>query len=254
MSNEQYPRVRHLIYLVQVEEPYLFDKGMQAEGAVENFKFTATANRATFFPTTHYADEGAARAALEPVLTAWELSFAIVQQRNVFRFEFYNCDVELEPLPPGQMRGQSMMIMGGRVTPTLSFGVFPESPQEFVADNLTKVLTQIYLSTRAHPDSILRDAYSFYTRIKYEYNDSIQEAAEDIRVSVGALEEINRFSTQRSAGPHTRKWAKSSNKMPPPLQPDEREWLDRAMRVLSRRSGEVAAGKTGLPLLQKNDI
>jgi len=145
-----------------------------------------------------------------------------------------------------------MVMFTGRATVEISFGEFPSPAEDFVVDDLTSDLAQIVLNSRLNPLAILKDAFSITTRLEYEFG-TLAEASSYLGISVAALERVQNLATQRSAGAHTRKWFKQGKVMPAELSTGERDWLQRAFKVIVVRAGEALA-KPNQPQITKDQI
>ena len=250
-NDSEYPRVTYLRYTVEEQPSYkLPDKAR--DGTIGTFSYSVNKSRAVFQPTVRYADESAARQVLEPLLRAWEIKTALTQGKPVFAFAFYSCDIQEVAPKPGELRGVAMVMFTGRATVEISFGEFPSPAEDFVVDDLTSDLAQIVLNSRLNPLAILKDAFSITTRLEYEFG-TLAEASSYLGISVAALERVQNLATQRSAGAHTRKWFKQGKVMPAELSTGERDWLQRAFKVIVVRAGEALA-KPNQPQITKDQI
>ncbi len=87
------------------------------------FVYRLRRREAVFSPTEHFGCEADARAKLESLLRAWELSTALQHQRGVLEFNFLSAQIQREAPRPAvlELQGAAIAISGASAILALTF-------------------------------------------------------------------------------------------------------------------------------------
>lgn len=143
---DEYPRVIALTYRIDSGAGYKYGENSALDGTLPGFVYRLRSREAMFLPTDHFGSEAAARAQLEPLLRAWELSAALQYQRGVLEFKFLASQIQREAPRPGtvELHGKPMAVSGSSAILTLTFeGPHPSPPAAFATDEFVLTLVDL---------------------------------------------------------------------------------------------------------------
>jgi len=214
---------------------------------LREFKVTLHESVATVEMREHHALVESARAAVEQVLKAWEISHALRSGgRREFRFEFDHAHVvERNPgleRPPGKRTVSASVAIGGVATVESALGIrvkrggYPQPPTGFAWTPDVETLWIRWQGYLAGREPLPAMAYACLTLLERRHGGRSGAAAHygiagNVLATVGRLSsEVGDERTARKLGPKLR-----------PLTGEERAWLEETVKALIRRVGEVAA-------------
>jgi hypothetical protein len=239
---DEYPRVIELTYRIDSGAGYEYGENSALDGTLPGFVYRLRRREAVFFPTEHFVSEAAARARLEPLLRAWELSAALQYQRGVLEFKFLGSQIQREAPRPGtiELRGTAMAASGSSAILTLTFeGPHPSPPAAFAMDEFVLTLVDLALIAQETPRVLLYIAYSATTCVKARFGD-INAAAMALGIAPNIFSRINELAHTLGVGAERRKGGLRSP--PKPISQPVREWILLMLREIARRAGAMTAG------------
>jgi hypothetical protein len=239
---DEYPRVTALIYRIDSGAGYQYGENSALDGTLPGFVYRLRRREAVFSPTEHFGTEADARAKLQPLLRAWELSAALQHQRGVLEFNFLSAQIQREAPRPAvlELQGAAIAISRASAILTLTFeGPHPSPPAAFATDEFVLTLVDLALIAQETPRVLLYIAYSATTCVLDRFGD-FRAAATALRVAPGVFDQIKKLSNTMGVGAERRKGG--LNGPPTPIPQPVREWLLPMLREIARRAGAAAAG------------
>jgi hypothetical protein len=241
---EAYPRVAWLRYFIRPIEGNDVAPSYKTFGALQGFTYAIAYRDAVFEPLIAYTTIEAARAALDPLLEAWQIAglagTAGLYLISVFQFQFYSAEflqyagdpapaekrLRAPPMPPSNL--------------TLQWERYPAPFVPYGVDDCVRdLVAHIIASLRSGERSQLLHAYAIATRVE-AFHGGQGKAAAALNVSVACLKTMKRLATERGVGASARKYGKNLKHQP--LTSAESQWVRDTMLELLRRSSRLAAG------------
>ena len=200
----------------------------------------------TITMTQHHAREDSACALVDPYLRAWETVAALESGRSEFTFEFAGSHI-IDRQPDTNEAGGTVHAVAVsdviRITSSVNAhvtrGSYPEPPSRLfaVAPAVDMLVARWRLAADGR-DTLLAAAYFCLTAIEFFYGKGNRSrAAASLGVSANVLQTLGRLT----AGGGDPTIARTFDPAASPLSPEETTWIERTIRELILRAGEVAA-------------
>lgn len=201
----------------------------------------------------HFSSEESARQEVDPFLKAWELDAMLHRGPQEFEFRFDRSEViDRDPRP-----GVSMYAATGRITVSvgdvklhISRATYPEPPQNIAVDSDTEIMRTAYKQFLENKRTI-SDAANFLLTVIERRSGGRRNAAISYNLDFQIIDKIGNLCANKG-GDEARKIQGSQS----PYSSTEKDWLHKAMKLLIRRSAEVAyfGLPNRLPHLQMTDL
>lgn len=183
----------------------------------------------------HHATPESARSVVEPFLRGWERDVALRLRRHELELKYVNADIVLRnPPPPGAVivspAPAEMVLAGASASVHVGRSEYPAPPTDFVLTPEVEILWRQYENYLDGRESIAAVAYWCFTALKDVAGRQGKRAAVKYGVSEGVLENVNKLAARG------RKFLPGQAALSRP----EEAWLDKTIKRLIRRVGEVA--------------
>lgn len=200
---------------------------------------------------THFSTVPDARAAVEPILQAWEVDSDLRHIRGALRFKFSRADIiDRSPCPPGVVRGNAYITLptlrvSGQlsVLPTTSVR-YPEPPPDgfLVTPDAKSILARYrgFLDGRQPLETV---AYFCYTVVA---GADKKQSAKAYQIDIPVLNKMSELSSTRG-DPMTARKASAVQ----PLSASEATWLEATVKKLIWQLGTPNAARS---LLKMSDL
>lgn len=244
------PHVEALYYRFKsLNDLDTFERAVPLHGVLGAFDFALESGVLIARPRVHFGDRQSAKSALEPLLRSWELAAFLSPSNNRIRFEYEQSDV-VDRRPDG---GDIVIYPDTIQVRAIAFdatvkrdnGRYPEPDANFAVTSLTDRLAERLRRVRDREELASAAAYYVLTALELEYGRAARRgqkrrdaAAAGLSVDAEILDTIGRLTA--SEDPDIGRKAHSGN--PSGLTAEDIWWLQQAMVLLIRRTGEIGAG------------
>jgi hypothetical protein len=186
----------------------------------------------------HFADEEAARRAVESYLEAWKTHAGLEFEPDVLDFRYLNAEIIDRDPEPGVIHARldAYCVLGATAKLRLSRTSYPAPPSRFVVNQAVADMYHFYRGYREGRERLGLMGYMVYQAFCYD-SGGIHEAAARYAVSESVLRKLSDLTSNKGGRDEGRKSPYSE-----PYTPAEREWIEHAAKALIRRAGQHAAG------------
>lgn len=208
----------------------------------------------------HFATEAEARAAIEPILRAWEADADLQWNRGELRFEFERADVvDRSPVLPGENRAMvcfasaaDAICLVGKVTVHVGRARYPEPPRAFRINPDVESLLQRYRGHLDGHEPLLSMAYFCLTLVESKGGNKPRRAsaAARYRIDQVVLSKLAELTSTRGDHITARKVTATPIRQ---LSGPEGAWVEAAVKMLIWRLGDIRK-TTDLPLITLSDL
>ena len=216
------------------------------------FRLTVENRKARFEFKEHYATEERAREALAEYIRVWEFDATLrYGNPDSFRLEFERAEiVDRNPTPGAVRLGARFAARGtGSARLTLNVSKYPSPPSDIALNPDVETMHQRYMRCRQGREPLLAMAYFCLTVLERNAGGR-HEAASTYRIGKRVLDKIGNLSTNKG-GPEARKAGGTSAE----LSPQERHFLQRAVKAIIRRAAEKEHSPADdLPLIAMSNL
>ena len=244
------PHVEELRYHVKTTDDLVFEDPPPIKDETDAFRMTLTESVATFWMKEHHRSEEAAKMVAEEYLRAWEIDLALQRNRTSLHFIFDRAKVIDRNPPPGtpvtvELEGLIAGVSNLSAEATVIKREYPPPPKNFVADTDTRAMWAQYERYIQGHDRLLPMAYSCLTRLEFRAmshpakGNKRERAADMYRIHVDVLKKLGELSTNLGDEVEARKLTPQSELRPPTEK--EVTWIESALKLIIRRTGEYAA-------------
>ena len=239
------PHVVSLTYRLETDDSLSFD-APPLEHETEAFALCLDDDVLTVEMKAHFASVEAARDAVEPLLTSWEVHVALAN-RDEIAFEYEDAEVvDRNPPEPGDdvvLRPDSGVYRMSLSEPSIHItrGKYPSPPEHFEASPEVEVLLKRYQRCLNGSEQIIPLAYFCLTVVESKGRGRAR-AAKQLNISSSLLNRVGDL-TARGDLESARKWNGDDHNRP--LSEKEQHWLEEAVRLLILRLGAYAARPEG---------
>lgn len=228
-----------------------FDRAVPLSGALGDFDYVLESATLIARPRSHFGDRTGARDALEPYLRSWERGAFLSRSNHRITFEYDHADiVDRQPDAGGvTVYPETARLQAIAFAPTIKRdnGRYPEPDSSFITTPLTDRLAERLRRVRDGEELVSAAAYYVLTALELEYGGAANPgqkrraaAAAALSVEVEILNTMGRLTA--SEDPDVGRKADGGN--PTSLTAGDQWWLQEAVGLLVRRTGEIAAGTT----------
>ena len=258
------PHVVALNYVVRHNDSIDYSKAVPLRRDEPGFRLTVENKKARFEFKEHHASEEQAKDALEKYIRVWQFDAALKYGNpDAFRLVFEKAEIVDRNPTPGEVR------LSGKLTVTAALGTarlttevrnYPSPPSDIILNPDAETMHQRYMGYRAKHEplqsmayfclSMLEDPSPLQSSEERIIRAKRKAAAEKFDIDVSVLAEIGHLSTTRG-GADARKREGTAR----PLIPEERHFLDRAVKAIIRRVAEREYTPRGkLPTISWSDL
>lgn len=204
----------------------------------------------TVWPKGHYTNVQEAQAALHPELEAWEAYVDLMKGLGELRFHYKDAELVDRCLPPPETR--IIQCKGALACATASVvahvtvvrGNYPVPPPfNRVDTDIVKDMIERYRQWQMGKEPLAAMAYAVLTRIEAGVggkSSKRRRVAEYYNISTRVLARLGNLVSNGQGGPlEVRKYNQDGS---PPMPPEDRDWLLKAIRAVIIQVATVEAG------------
>ena len=241
------PRVKKLVYRLRTGEELAFENAQRVSAdygdvVLDLHHDVLTAEMRGVCESVHEA-----RRRVESLLEAWSVHTALNTGDRI-RFAFETAEMEQEPKTPGSVSiyvegGVDVTAMTGIVHLKTTRSRYPEPPVGFaVSADVRSLWNRLDSYLRGH-EPLPSMAYFCFTLVR-DMGGGMHKAPDYFRVSHKVLKRLGRLTS--AVGNHEIGRKAGLDRSHTAV---ELEWIEAVVKALILRAGEVAAGKSNLPLI-----
>jgi hypothetical protein len=241
------PHVESLSYRLELLEPNASFKDPEpVTHATPDFEITLAGLDAHVAMNTHFTYDHEARAAVEPVLRAWEESSFLDGQH--IRFDFGGATVIDRDPPRGEIGASVSRSMtadlriAGSAEDYHEIGAYPAPPAGFALDPHVEALMTHVRAYREGRERLSDHAYWIYSYVTKVLARNRKEAAGALSVDVAVLRKLSELSSTIGDISSARKI--DSQWQQRPFTSAEIAWLESTVTALVRQAGAIVSGTT----------
>jgi hypothetical protein len=252
------PHVVSLKYNASWPTDMVFDNPPPITGSTADFGYTLNAGELKIQMNAHCATEQEARDKVAPFLHAWALDQALPTGQPTLSFNFIGPAeiIDRNPPPPGTPQTVEMsatLFISGSVEGSLAtiHPAYPAPPSSFAFSPDVETLWNRYQGFKKGREPLLSMAYFCLSLLegttggvggarkavclKYTIDEPVRNRLGDLVSESGDETEARKFNFAATRTP---------------LSTEEKDWIDKVIRVLIRRKGEYDANPGGtFPLI-----
>jgi len=250
------PHVDSLVYRLEVGASLTFTNPPAREVETNKFKMRLDDATLTISMKEHHPALDSARGSVAPFLRTWELDNALKYGPDAFRFIFVNAEVvDRNPPPPGSPQTfsapsvGSALMLGGAAVVQLGLAEYPAPPSDFMVSPDVETLWYRYQMHRDGKESLSAMAYFCLTLLEWRAGGR-GKAATTFGIDKPVLDKLGGLASSKGDEKTIRKFPRAGKPLHlQPHTPQERSWINDAVKGLIRRVGEHAAGVSPLKKL-----
>src|SRR5208337_1429984 len=233
------PHVSVLLYRVKHNETVNYDTAQPLDYEDPDFRLSVKDREARFVMKAHFASIEQARAAVQPFIRQWELTTALDRGPGEFELVFADAVVEDRNPTPGVVHVKAVrgMVIGDSVSMVV-VRAYPQPPQGIAINADVAVMALRYAQYREGKDTLAGMAYFCLTVLEQAAGNRAAISAK-YGIASTVIRKLGCL-TGKKGGVEARKGGGRSNE----FTPDERNWIDEAVKILIRRAAQVAHDHT----------
>ena len=241
------PHVEALFYKITSHEGISYDNpnSLSFSNLLGDFELS-TDGVLTIRPMEHFPSETIARNAFDPFLRSWEIEDDLTTNIGSTRFNFDHSEiVDRNPPQPGEnvsilVSGVSAICGSGAlsISPHVTRKKYPDPPYDFEATNSVSLAYRRWIRFKEGKEPLQAMAYFVLTVLEDEANGR-KNAALMFKISLSILNKIGELTSEKGDDYSARK-AKAIQEN---LTPNEKQWLEKATRMIIYQIGKHASAK-----------
>ena len=251
-----HPHVVGLRYRFIPEAWAQFPDPARLEQDTPSFYLRLDGDLVTVWMKEHHSTGDSAREKVEGYLRRWEVLSALQHNgRRLMHFECKSVEVlDLEepfsckrtsPLDVSFEFGWAVMRSHDR---------YPDLPNDFALSEDVEVMWTLYDRYIEDHERLLTMAYTCLTWLQYRVAGNNKKVAQKYNVAEEILDDLGELSSTLGAGVQARKMKRGESQGRHPT-PEEKTWIEAAVRILIKRAGEYAADPDReWPKITKKDV
>ena len=256
------PHVVALNYVIGHSDSIDYSKAEPLYRDEPGFRLAVEDNKARFEFKEHYASVEQAKDALAKYIRVWQFDATLKYGNpDAFRLEFEKAEIVDRNPTPGEVRLSASFEARVTGSARLTVGVrnYPSPPSDITLNPDAETMHQRYMGYRGKHEPLQSMAYFCLSMLEDPSPQQISEeritrpkrkaAAEKFDIDVSVLAEIGHLSTTRG-GADARKREGTARS----LSPEERHFLDRAVKAIIRRVAEREYAPGKLPTISWSDL
>lgn len=247
------PHVVALVYRIEHGDSIDYSQARPLVVDEPRFRLGVDDMRARFELKAHYPTAEQARAAVADYIRVWEFDANLKRGNpDSFRLRFEKAEiVDRNPTPGAvRLRGCFVGVAGtGSAKLTVSTPNYPSPPSDLVIKSDAKKMYGRYMEYRQKREPLPGMAYFCLTVLEAGAGGR-RAAAAKYGIDISVLAKIGDRSANRGGAQ-----ARKADGVATELSPQERRFLDRAVKAIVRRVAERAHDPTGaLPTISLSDL
>jgi hypothetical protein len=233
------PHVEALHYVVEHGDDVEYEKAPPLEHDTSDFVVRIENNRVRVTLISHYPTEADARAAVEPILRAWEIRTALEFGPGRFGFKFARSEIVDRQASAG---AHVLMAGAGRLTATgmvvrlrVGRSKYPDPPTDFAGDISVEYMFERY-RLYFGGGTTLADAANFCLTVLETSAGGRTGAGKRYAIAKKVLSKLGELAAKKGGNE-----ARKADGAQVAFSATERHWLEETMKRIILRAGEVAA-------------
>lgn len=234
------PHVKTLTYKVVPAADVDYDRAQPIEFETTEFSAVVNSVEAVFYMKLHYSSKSEARVVVEEYLRAWEMVVGLDIQPGDLIFEFKHADiVDLAPDKANSnvlnVHSISQAQVVDNIALHVSRGELPRPSLTFKVSPDVETMYNRYKGYKEGKEGLLSMAYLCLTIIE-AISQGRGNAAKRYNISKKVLDRLGTLVSKKGGPDEARKMPKNGSYEP--LSSIEREWVEKAIKLLIKRVGE----------------
>jgi hypothetical protein len=252
------PKVEALYYQFVSDNPNdKFDDVKTLIFADNGFDFNLDKDILTVCPQKQFSDPEQVKIEVEPILSAWEFSAFVRDNRHRIRFIYRDAKViDLHPDPGNvtlNVQTGYFKLVGENVTLTVHNLAYPNPENNFVTSELTDELVDRLKQYTDGRETLPSMAYYILDRLEYalvgKEKNKRNKLAEIFKIHWKVLDKLGKLSNRSDT-----KIGRHGNEEPLPLTQRQINWLEQVSFRLVARVAEYNFNKNDLKLITLDDF
>lgn len=232
------PHVVALYYMVEHRESVSYEKAAPLEHDGEHCRVRIKGCLARFEMKDHYATAEEARAVMEPLIRAWEVDAGLRHGHREIEFVFEKAEIEDRKPTPGEVHVPTSHMTLKAYPPTIQVGrnKYPEPPADLAVNADVEAMYYRYGLHKQGRETLGTMANLCLTVLEANVTGSRRTAAAK-RYGIGrdVLSTLGRLVTKKGG-----REARKAVGLTAEFTPQERAWIEAAVKAIIRRAAEVA--------------
>ncbi|MEW6681615.1 MAG: hypothetical protein AB1451_01635 [Nitrospirota bacterium] len=252
------PHVERLHYTIESQEGVAYENPPPLSQSHAFGEFRLQDGRLTVTLRDHFADELAAREAVDPVLRDWAIGTDLRLGIGTIRFTFDKADVvDRNPPPPGTVyrfvSGVATLTAGSATLKGVGRAVhskYPDLLTSFQATPEVMKWHKRWTNLQKGREPLSTFAYALLSHLEARTGEKRrvrEKAAEMFKIDLAVLDKLGNLSGESRGDLVTGRKFKAGTPMKP-LDPSEEIWLKETVRRVIFRLGEHAVGGPLTPI------
>jgi hypothetical protein len=247
------PHVVKLHYQIKHDQTVHYKNATTMTCETPLFIAHVEADRVELEMKAHFASAGEAKAAVAPLLRAWEVWAGLARVPDGFELTFDRCELIDRRPTPGAIELTVGIARGVGMSPSIVIGqaAYPEMPDYFVVDSDMELMYGRYRQYRKGNEPLGPFANFIYTTTKGGSRGQQTSEAKRLGIDNCVLMKLNTLCAEKGGRSGARKYEGAASE----FTPAERHWLEEVVKAIMRRTGRVAADPArNKPLIQLHDL
>lgn len=258
------PHVVALHYRINHGNTIDYSEAEPLDREESSFRLNVEDRKVKFELKEHFATEEQAREAVAEYIRVWEFDATLKYgNSDAFKLVFEKADVIDRNPTPGEIRISGKLevqVAMGSATLTTVVHKYPSPPSDIALNPDAETMHQRYLGYRGKHELLPSVAYFCLSMLedppvqksgeRRKLRSKRKAAAKRFGIDERVLNEVGHLSTARGEGE-----ARKREGTAKPMSPNERHFLDRALKAIIRRVAERAHTPDGdLPKISWSDL
>ena len=242
------PHVESLRYRLKPPETTIYKNAPAVTANRSEFEYNLNDGILTCHMREHYPAVREARRVVDDFLHSWEIMAALELEGGEMQFQFEDAHViDRNPPPPGSsefvhVSGSSGVKFTGSAISELCITrrKYPDPPTAFTVTPDVETLWGRYKNSldKKSDELLLSMAYACLTFVERQAGGIRKAAAKLYKIDYDILDKLGGLTSTKGDAKTTRKFPKEGDLIP--LSGKEIEWIKAAVKILIRRTGELA--------------
>lgn len=247
------PHVEKLHYRIKHDHAVDYDDAPLLVRETPLFTAHIGGDRAMLEMRKHFGSEEEAKGAVAPLLRAWEVWAGLERGPGEFEFTYVSCDLVDRRPDPGKVTLNlgAIVIASGAMSVRIHRGTYPEAHDCFEVSPDVELMYSRYKQYKEGKEKLTDFAYFIYTAVKGGSRKQQSKPAKRLGIDDAVFTKLNTLSSERGGPADARKYEGVTRD----FTDTERRWLEKVVKVIVQRVGEVAADPTrNRPQITMDDL
>jgi hypothetical protein len=231
-------RVGSLTYRLETDDAVSFDAD-PVEHETDAFSVRLEEDELTVDLDEHFSSVEEARERVDPFLEAWEVKYGLQFRQREISFSYEDAEVVREDTGDEKviLKAKGKASASGRAAPHVTRGKYPDPPDKFRLSPDARTLWTRYESYEEGRERLFAMGYACLKFLEGRAGGR-REAAKRYSVEYEVFDDLGRLTSTRGGPDVARKPSDSRGE----ATPEERKWIEQAIRKIVRQVGVSDAG------------